>query len=420
MAQRANVVVVGGGPVGVCCAHALAVAGADVVLLERELAICPPASAAHANCGLVLPSHCTPLAAPGVLSQGLRWLLDSRSPFYVAPRPSPELARWLWLFRAACAADRARASMPVLRALNVASAALHDSLAGEGGERRWLYRRNGLVQLHATAVGGEVAASELDELRELGVRATELSFADVRKRYPDVRCAVAHAVSYDEAAHLDPCRFTAAVGELAATAGARVVTDAEALALASAGSGTVRVLTTRGEFWADQVVLAAGAWTPALTRSLGMALPVEPAKGYSVDVMRPPAFPDVPLYLGEAHLVMTPLGDTLRLGGTLELSGWDMRVRRRRVDGLRLGAARSLGVGLQEPEQRLWRGPRPVTPDGLPVIGRMPRHERVILATGHCMLGLMLAPVTGKLVAELAGGARSSIDLAPFAPVRFK
>ena len=420
MGQRANVVVVGGGPVGVCCAHALAVTGADVILLERELALCPPASAAHANCGLVLPSHCTPLAAPGVLAQGLRWLLDSGSPFYVAPRPSAELARWLWLFRAACTADRARASMPVLRALNVAGATLHESLAREGGEQRWLYRRHGLVQLHATAVGGEVAASELHELSELGVRATELSFADVRERYPAVRCAVTHAVSYDEAAHLDPCRFTAAVGELAAIAGARVVTDAEVLALESAGSGAVRVITTRGEFSADQVVLAAGAWTPTLTHRLGMALPVAPAKGYSVDLIRPPTFPDVPLYLGEAHLVMTPLGGTLRLGGTLELSGWDMRVRRKRVDGLRMGAARALGVGLEEPEQRLWRGPRPVTPDGLPVIGRVPRHERVILATGHCMLGLMLAPVTGKLVAELAGGAPSSMDLAPFAPARFQ
>jgi D-amino-acid dehydrogenase len=354
-----------------------------------------------------------------VLTQGLRWLLDSGSPFYVAPRPSPELARWLWLFRAACTADRARASMPVLRELNVAGAALHEALAREGGEQRWLYRRNGIVQLHATAAGGEAAASELDELRGLGVLATELSAADVRERYPDVRCAITHAVSYDEAAHLDPCLFTAAVGELAATAGARVVTDAEALALEPAGSGAVRVVTTRGEFSADQVVLAAGAWTPALTRSLGMALPVEPAKGYSIDMTRPAAFPDVPLYLGEAHLVMTPLGGTLRLGGTLELSGWDMRVRRKRVDGLRLGAARALGVGLREPEQRLWRGPRPVTPDGLPVIGRVPRHERVILATGHCMLGLMLAPVTGKVVAELAGGAHTSMDLAPLTPARF-
>ena len=167
------------------------------------------------------------------------------------------------------------------------------------------------------------------------------------------------------------------------------------------------------------MVLAAGAWTPQLTRALGLRLPIEPAKGYSVDVERPADFPEMPLYLGDAHVVLTPLGDTLRLGSTLELSGWDMRVRPKRVAHLREGGRRVIGLPSDGPVRQLWRGPRPVTPDGLPVIGRIPGRDRVILASGHCMLGLSLGPVTGRLVAELAGDSVPAIDLTPLSPARW-
>ena len=171
----------------------------------------------------------------------------------------------------------------------------------------------------------------------------------------------------------------------------------------------MRVVTTRGAFEAAQVVLAAGAWTPQLTRGLGLRLPIEPAKGYSVDVERPADFPELPLYLGDAHVVLTPLGDALRLGSTLELSGWDMRVRPRRVAYLREGGRRAIGLPADGPVRQLWRGPRPVTPDGLPVIGRVPGRDRVILATGHCMLGLSLGP-GHRTPGRGAGGRRRAGD----------
>jgi D-amino-acid dehydrogenase len=416
--RRAEVLVVGGGPVGACVAHALAAGGAGVVLVEKETEVCPAASGAHANCGLIVPSDSTPLAAPGVLGRGLRWMLDSSSPFFIAPRVSPSLLRWLWLFRAACTEDRARAAMPVLRALHVASTGLHDQL-GRAHGASWHYHQNGLVQVYETPQGLEEAATEAAQARALGARAEELTEAAVRERFPGIRCDVAGAFFFAEDGHLDPMLFTRAMAGLAEAAGARCVTGCEALALEPGGNGAVKVVTTRGDIVAGQVVLAGGAWVPALTRGLGLRLPIEPAKGYSVDVGRPPGFPEVPLYLGEARVVMTPLGETLRLGSTLELSGWDMRVRRERVAHLRRGGARALGLGADAPVRQLWRGPRPVTPDGLPVIGRVPRRERVIVAAGHCMLGLSLGPVTGRLVAELAGGEQPSLDLEPLAPGRF-
>ncbi|HEY5168913.1 MAG TPA: FAD-dependent oxidoreductase, partial [Thermoleophilia bacterium] len=335
-----DIMVIGGGPVGACCALELAEAGATVTLLEKEPEICPPQSGAHANCGLLVPSDATPLAAPGVLGQGLRWMLDSSSPFYIAPRPSPALARWLWLFRAACSPERARAAAPVLRALHVESARLHDLLAEDHGET-WHFHHGGELQVYESAAGLAAAAEEVEQARGLGARAEEVSAAEARRLFPSLRCELAGAFLFPEDGHLDPMRFTRAVAALAAEAGATVVTGAEALSLEPAPQG-VRAVTTRGEFAAGQAVLAAGAWTPLLTRGLGLRLPIEPAKGYSVDVDRPADFPELPLYLGDAHIVLTPLGDALRLGSTLELSGWDMRVRPKRVAYLRAGGERAI------------------------------------------------------------------------------
>ncbi len=389
-----------------------------MTLIEKEAEVCPPDGGAHANCGLLVPSYVTPLAAPGALGQGLRWMLDSSSPFYIAPRPSGALLRWLWLYRAAATAARARAAAMVLRALNAASADLHDELAREGGER-WLYRRNGVLQAYEERATMEEAEKEVETQRDLGVRADVLSHVEVRARFPGLRGELAGALFFPDDGHMDPALFTRAMADRAATAGAEVLRAVEAIALEPAGAGAVKVVTTRGDFVADQVVLAAGAWSPALARGLGLALPIEPAKGYSVDVDRPADFPELPLYLGDAHCVLTPLGDDLRLGSTLELSGWDMTIRRKRVAGLRRAAQRVMGIPDDAPLRQIWRGPRPVTPDGLPVVGRVPRRERVILATGHCMMGLSLGPITGKLVAELAGGEQPSLDLDPLSPVRF-
>jgi len=413
-----DILVIGGGPVGVCCAYSLARAGAAVTLIERGDAVCPSASSAHGNCGLIAPSEAVPLAAPGVLARGMRWMLRSSSPFHVTPRLSPSLARWLWMFRASCDAAGSQSRMPALRALHVASAALHDELGRERGES-WGYHRDGLLEICETAAGLEGLAVEVRQARRYGVDAQELAPAAVRKRLPGLCCDVAGGFFFPEDAHLDPLLFTRALAQFAADAGAEIRTGVEALAIEGSSAATVRVLTTLGAMDAGQVVLAAGVWTPALARSLGLRLPVEPAKGYSIDVARPEDFPEVPVLLCEASTVLTPLGDMLRIGGMLDLSGWDMSVRPQRVAQLQRAAARAAGPCAAGPVRRVWRGPRPLSPDGLPFVGRCPGHENVIVAAGHCMLGLSLGPVTGQLAAELAGGARPSLDLGPLSPVRF-
>jgi D-amino-acid dehydrogenase len=422
MDERADILVIGGGVIGACVAAAVAQRGAAVTLIEREPEVCPPESAVYANCGLLVPSEVEPLAHPGALGQGLRWMLDGTSPFYVKPRASLALLLWLWRFRASCAPEAARAHAPLLRELSVRSAELHDELAADGGDDGWQYRRNGWLFVWETQSGFDAAVEEAATLRSLGVASEVLTAAEVRERVPQVRAgSVVGGTLTPDDGHMDPAAFTRAMVARAERAGAKVVTGAEAYGFDTAGGRVRAVRTTRGAIAVDggHVVVAAGAWSPLLGRELGLRLPIEPAKGYSIDLPRPEGLPDLPLCVGEAHVVLTPMDDTLRLGSTLELAGWDMRLRPKRLANLRGGAARVLGLPEDGPVRQVWRGPRPLTPDGLPVIGRSPRHGNVVLATGHCMLGLSLGPVTGKLVAELCAGDDPSIDLGLLRPDRF-
>ena len=269
-----------------------------------------------------------------------------------------------------------------------------------------------MLQVYETPERPGAAAEEAEQARALGVRADVLDPAEVA-RGSSPACAARSPARFffPDDGHIDPALFTRAMADAAAAAGAERASRARKPSRSSrAGRACVAVVTTRGDFVADQVVLAAGAWTPALTRGLGLRLPIEPAKGYSVDVERPADFPELPLYLGDAHVVLTPLGDALRLGSTLELSGWDMsdppQARRRSA---RAAAARDRACRRTGRCGRSGAGRGRSRPTACRSSGACRGRERVILATGHCMLGLSLGPVTGRLVAELAGGTAPSL-----------
>ncbi len=230
----------------------------------------------------------------------------------------------------------------------------------------------------------------------------------------ELRC-----LSHLEDAQLDPALFVQGLAARVQQHGAVIYTRTEVIGFETDANRITAVKTTRGDFYPDQVVLATGAWSPKVVRDLRLKLPIQSAKGYSITVRRPDSCPRIPLMLGEAKVAMTPLGTTLRFAGTLELAGFDLTINRRRVDAIRRAVSEYL-VGTSGTELiEIWRGLRPCTPDGLPMIGRCESFENLIVATGHAMLGISLGPITGTLVAQIACGEPATIDLTALQVERF-
>ena len=415
MTEKSDVLVIGGGVIGVCSAYYLAKRGCDVTLVERG-EICSGSS--YGNSGLVVPSHSVPLAAPGVLSQGLKWLLDPVSPFYIKPRFDLDLVRWLWWFQQASRVGPMRKGVPVLRDLSMASLELYRDLA-DRGELEFGFRQKGWLQIFRSEPLLAKALAEARLLKEFGLESTLLDTDRVREMEPNLHPSVIAGIHYPDDAHLIPHRFVHQMAGAARRAGADLRTGIEVLEMQTSGPRVTRVMTAKGDFRPQQVVLAAGSWSPGVARTAGLDVPVQPAKGYSVTVKAPATSPRVPLMLADAKVAATPMGDKLRFGGTLELAGLDLSVNLPRVRAI-LRAARAHLVGMEGLDlHEIWRGLRPLTPDGLPFIGRTRKWNNLLLATGHSTIGISLGPVTGKLISETAAGEGPSQDLSRLEPERF-
>ena len=415
MTTKVENLIIGGGVIGVCVAYFLAQAGRSVTLLERdEIA----SGSSYGNAGLIASGHAIPMPAPGVLTQGLRWLLDSASPFYIKPRPDPDLIRWLWRFRGACTEEQVLRTIPILLTLDRASLDLYDAIHA----RHPLddaYRRKGRLFLYRTQSGLDHAVGDLELLRRFGVAGEVLDAKAVQDRFPPATSSVIGGVYYERYAHFSPARFVNELVRVVKSQGADIRTHTEVLDFETADKRISTVRTTRGDFEAGEIVLAAGVWSAPLGKMLGLRLPIQPGKGYSITAKRPPGYPELPVQLSDAKVALTPMGDALRFSSTLEMAGFDMRVNQRRIDASRRAMRDYVqgAAGLEELE--LWRGFRPMSPDDLPFIGRSPAYSNLILATGHSSTGMTQGPVTGKLVAQIITGEEPDLDLTPFSPARF-
>lgn len=415
MARGPDVLVVGGGAIGASVALELARQGADVVLLERGAELAWGCSSG--NAGLICPSHAAPLATPEALRQGIRWLGKPDSPFYLRPRVG--VLPWVARFVAACTPGRAHRSSLVVRELSTASLALHEQLAAEGLDTG--LQRRGTLNAFGTAATFAAARREAAEAAGFGIQSRILEgLAAVQELAPSVSGPLAGAVYYPGDAHCDPLRYVRAVGEAAAAAGAQIRTRVEALGLRHRNGRVDAVATTEGDVVAGEIVLAAGAWTPRLARDVGLSVPVEGGKGYHVDLEPAAGDPTLPVWFQESRVIATPLAGRLRLAGTLELAGLDLSVDRRRVAAVVRAGREGLGGLTGRRTIEVWRGLRPCSPDGLPIVGRPDGLENVVLATGHGMMGLTLAPVTARLVGEVVAAAEPSHDLTPISPARFR
>jgi len=412
-----HVVVCGAGVIGLCCAHFLRQRGHTVTVIERHPADRDGCS--FGNAGMIVPSHFVPLAAPGMVALGLKWMWNPRGPFYIRPRLSTDLLGWgLRFIRASTAAHVAR-SAPLLRDLNLASRELYTRLAAELPGSFELETR-GLLMLCREDRTLEHEAAFAARANALGVPAKVLSPAEAAALDPDVHMSIAGAIHFPRDAHLSPDRFVAALTRSLAAAGVTFRWSTEITGWRTEGRRLAAAVTPEGEVAADEFVLSGGAWSPTLVRSLGLHLPMQAGKGYSLTLPEPRQLPRLCSIFTEARVAVTPMGRTLRIGGTMEVVGLDESIQRERVEGIIAAVPRYFPDFRPEDFAGLpvWRGLRPCSPDGLPYLGRFGRYANLTAATGHAMMGLSLAPITGQLVAQLVSGEPPALPLALLHPDR--
>jgi len=419
MARR--VLVLGAGIIGLSSAWHALMRGFEVTVVDRGDS--PRDGCSFGNAGMVVPSHFIPLAAPGVVWQGLKWMWNPESPFYIRPRLSPSLLAWGWRFWRASSARRVEAAAPVLRDLNLASRDLYGQWAADAasGPGDFGLERNGLLMLCRTGAGFEEEARFAERANALGVPARVLDAAGARAMEPGLELDVEGAVFFPKDAHLDPNRLMAGLESRCRAMGAEFHFRTEVAGFGRDGGRLRSVITPGGELEADQVVLAAGSWSPLVARNLGLGLPMQAGKGYSLTLEKPRKRLSFCSILTEARVAVTPMGGRLRVGGTMEISGLDESVAQSRVRGIVRSFCGYYPDFTESDFSSIepWRGLRPCTPDGLPYLGRSRKVPNLVVATGHAMMGLSLGPVTGKIVGELLDNAPPSIDIRLLDPQRY-
>jgi len=413
-----DVVVVGAGVIGLCAAWYLRKEGAEVTVLSRSPV--PGGDASSGNAGMIVPSHVVPLAAPGAVAQGLRYLTSRSSPFHIKPRVDPELIRWLWRFFRSCTEAHVARAAPVLRDQSLASVRLFSELQSEIGDFAW--NQTGLLMVyHSEKCRGEnLSMAELAE--SLGLRVCLLDADETLEMTPGLRPETRGSVLYEDDGRVNPSALLARLREGLSAAGVLHAEGPGVVALDQRGSGRVAVRLEGGSsVETGAVVLAAGAWTGRLASTVGARVPVQPAKGYSLTFPAPEMGPTLPVILSEEKVTLTPLPGALRFAGTLSLSGFDLSVDDLRVEPIRREIRRFLPeLDSEEMSKgKVWVGFRPASPDGLPVIGRLKNAPEVVVATGHGMTGVTLGPVTGRLVADIMSGTDPVVDPGPVDPSRF-
>jgi D-amino-acid dehydrogenase len=418
MVSSRHVAVVGGGIVGLSCAWQLLERGHRVTLLERG----GPEhdSCSVGNAGYISPSHIVPLSAPGIVKKALRWMGDPESPFYVHPRPDPGLIAWGIRFARAARPEPARRAGPILRDLSLRSKALFEDLAARTGNEFELVRE-GLLTLFRTQAGLDHEAAVAAYARELGMPGEVLDARGVAALEPDAAFDVVGGVFYPQDAHVTPQRLIPALTRLVAERGGAFVWNAELRGWRTEGDAVRAARTLQGEYAADEFVVAAGSWTPLLVRGLGVAIPLQPGKGYSLTHPAPRQRIRRSIILAEGRVALTPMGTALRVGGTMEMTGYDLSINPPRIRGILKSLTRYLPQFRAEDFAGLkpWCGLRPCSPDGLPYVGRARRYSNLTVAAGHAMMGLTLGPVTGELVAQVLSGETPSVNMDPLCVERF-
>ena len=413
-----HILIIGGGVIGLSAAYFCSRRGFRVTVIDRNGPLRDGCS--FGNAGMIVPSHFVPLAAPGMVALGLKWMWNPRSPFYIKPRLSWDLLSWAYRFWRASTKQHVERAAPLLRDLHLASRACYEKLADDWGDSFEL-KLHGLLMLCKLPHTLDEESHTAEKARQLGMPAEVHDAAGTAKLDPDVRMDVHGSVFFPRDCHLSPQRLMAGYQARLIDAGATFVWNADVNGFDLNDRRVTRVKTSVGDFEADEIIIAGGSWSPSLGKMLRLSLPMQAGKGYSLTVKTPRQLPKICSIFTEARIAVTPMGGTLRFGGTMEIAGLNEKISPQRVQGIIDAVPRYYPDFSAEDFAGIepWRGLRPCSPDGLPYLGRAKRYENLIVATGHAMMGLSLAPITGELVSKMVSGEAVGMDLGMLLPDRF-
>ncbi|MFO7847029.1 MAG: FAD-dependent oxidoreductase [Balneolaceae bacterium] len=406
--NQKRVIVVGAGVAGLFSAYYLKQAGFDVTVIDKGNGT---DNCSYGNAGMIVPSHIIPLSSPGVISKGLRWMLDAESPFYIRPRLSLDLISWLWKFKQASTKAHVEESGPILRDLLLSSRQLLLNLESDENFE-FSFEKKGLFMFCNTEKGLDKEREIADKANSLGIPAETLSSEEVGEMEKDLSLDIVGATYYPKDAHLHPGSLMNGLKDLLMQRDVHFKYNTVATSLRTENGRVKEVKTGNGEnLEADYVVLCPGAWSGEFLGRMGHRMPMQAGKGYSITLQNPPVLPGYCGILAEKKVTLTPINNTLRFAGTMEIVGTDTQISPKKISGLKKSVLEYLPQFSPEDLEghKVWTGLRPCSPDGLPYVGRIDTYENLFTSTGHAMMGMSLAPSCGKIVADLIAEETSDL-----------
>jgi D-amino-acid dehydrogenase len=415
--SKGSVTIIGGGVIGLNCAYYLQKEGYRVTVIERDNIT---NGCSFGNMGYFSPSHFIPLASPGIISEGIRFMLRSSSPFYIKPRVNRPLMEWAYHFWKNSNAKTVAKAAPHLNDILQLSRQLINEIRDEIGNTIFMEEKGCLMMCREQkSLDHETRLADAAE--KFGLQTECLNKQQAQHLEPDVELNITGAVLYKDDCHINPGKFMLALKDYLEKKGVHFKLNTTVVGFEKNSNKISGIITDKEKLKCDQVVIAAGSWLPVLARMMGLKLLLQPGKGYSYTYEQVEKNIRYPAILKEGRCAVTPWANQLRIGGTMELSGINETILPKRMKGI-YESVKQFYPNLQielPPSEKIWHGLRPVTPDGLPYIGRTKKFKNVLLAGGHAMIGVSLAPATGKLITEIISKENTSVEIAAYNVERF-
>jgi D-amino-acid dehydrogenase len=412
-----KITIIGGGVIGLCTAYYLRKTGYEVTVIDRNNIT---DGCSFGNMGYISPSHFIPLATPGIIRQGLKWMLSSSSPFYIKPRLDLDLIRWGMAFRRSATKDQVEQSIPHLNNLLQLSRELMNDLKKDLPESFSMIEK-GCWMLYKQEKTGEHEKHLAEQAHGLGLKTILCTPEQVQQYETEVEVSVAGGVLYLDDCHIDTASFMRVLYNYLQKAGVKFWLNTEVIGFGRQNGKISSVITGETEMDCEELVIANGSWLGTISKLLGIKMLMQPGKGYSIVYNQLEKNLQYPSILVDDRTATTPIDHWLRIGGTMEMSGHNDSILPKRVMAIYNAFKKYYpSMNLPEPDtSKAWFGYRPVTPDGMPYIGRHSQYSNLTYAGGHAMLGVSAAAGTGKLVGEIIGNKPPAISLQAFRPDRF-